>query len=168
VKQEMNGPADVLLACSSGGHLLQLLALQDAWSGFSRLWVCEDTSDARSLLRGERVVFAHGPTHRNLKNGVGTIALAWLRNFALAWRVMGTLRPKVILTTGASTAVPFAWVGRLRGARVVFVESVTRIEKPSVSCRLIVPFADRVYVQWPELLEALPRARYAGTVLAGR
>jgi UDP-N-acetylglucosamine:LPS N-acetylglucosamine transferase len=99
---------------------------------------------------------------------VGTIALAWLRNFALAWRVIGTVRPKVVVTTGASTAVPFAWAGRLRGARVVFVESVTRIEKPSVSCRLVAPFADRVYVQWPELLEALPRAHYAGTVLAGR
>ena len=52
---------DVLLACSAGGHLLQLLALRPAWEGFSRLWVTDDTSDARSLLASEDVVYAHWP-----------------------------------------------------------------------------------------------------------
>ena len=42
----------VLLVCSSGGHLLQLLALRDAWDQFPRVWVTFDKSDARSLLRG--------------------------------------------------------------------------------------------------------------------
>jgi UDP-N-acetylglucosamine:LPS N-acetylglucosamine transferase len=156
----LDGRADVLLACSAGGHLLQLLALRDAWGGFSHAWVTDDTSDARSLLEGERVAYAHWPTTRNVKT--------LLKNLVLAWRVLGRVRPKVVMTTGAGTAVPFAWVGRLRGARVVYVESLTRIDRPSLSCRLIAPTAERVYVQWPELLEALPRARYAGTVLARR
>jgi UDP-N-acetylglucosamine:LPS N-acetylglucosamine transferase len=75
-------------------------------------------------------------------------------------------RPKVVVTTGAATAVPFAWVARVRGARIVYVESLSRIDRPSLSCRLIAPVAARIYVQWPELLQALPRARYAGTVCA--
>jgi beta-1,4-N-acetylglucosaminyltransferase len=148
---------DVLLACSSGGHLLQLLALREAWDGYSHAWVTDDRSDARSLLRGEQVTYAHWPTTRNL----WTLA----RNALLAWRVVRRLRPAVVLTTGAATAVPFAWVGRLTGARVVYVESVTRIESLSLSCRLIAPVADRLYVQWPELRESAPRARYVGTVL---
>ena len=73
-----------------------------------------------------------------------------------------------MLTTGAGVAVPFAWLGRLRGARVVYVESFTRIEEPSLTCRLVAPVADRVYAQWPELVEAVPKARYAGTVFARR
>jgi len=148
---------DVLLACSAGGHLLQLLALRGAWESFSHIWLTDDTSDARSLLDRETVFFAHIPTTRNLKN--------LFRNLVLAWRLTRRFRPRVVLTTGAGTAVPFAWVGRLRGARVVYVESLTRIDEPSFSCRLIGPVADRTYVQWPELLAALPRARYAGTVL---
>ena len=52
-------------------------------------------------------------------------------------------------------------MGRLLGARVVYVESVTRIDAPSLSCRLIRPVAERVYVQWPELLEPLRARRYA-------
>ena len=41
---------------------------------------------------------------------------------------------RVVVTTGAAVAIPFAWVGKLVGARVVYIESLTRIEKPSVSC----------------------------------
>jgi len=151
---------DVLLVASAGGHLLQLLALREAWSGLSYVWATDDTSDARSLLRGEDVTYARTPTTRNFPN--------LLRNLAIAWTLVGRRRPRVIVTTGAGTAVPFAWVGRLRGARVVYVESLTRIEEPSLSLRLISPVADRVYVQWPELRTRIPRARYAGAVLSPR
>jgi UDP-N-acetylglucosamine:LPS N-acetylglucosamine transferase len=151
---------DVLLVCSAGGHLLQLLALRPAWSGFSRAWVTFEKSDARSLLNGEAVIFAHGPTNRSVKN--------LLRNIPVALRVVRRLRPSVVLTTGAGVAVPFAWIGRLLGARVVYVESFTRIEEPSLSCRLIAPVADRIYAQWPELTRVLPRARYVGTVFTER
>jgi beta-1,4-N-acetylglucosaminyltransferase len=154
---------DVLLVCSTGGHLLQLLALREAWQGSSHLWVTFDKSDARSLLRAERVVHAFGPTNRAF--GL-TAAVNTLRNLALAWRVLSAARPSVILTTGAGVAVPFAWLGRLRGARVVYVESLTRIDEPSLSCRLIAPVAARIYGQWPEFAEAVPRARYLGTVFS--
>ena len=55
----------------------------------------------------ERVVFAHSPTNRSLKN------LA--RNLLLAWRTLRLVRPRVMLTTGAGVAVPFAWLARLSG-----------------------------------------------------
>jgi UDP-N-acetylglucosamine:LPS N-acetylglucosamine transferase len=73
-----------------------------------------------------------------------------------------------MITTGAAVAVPFAWVARLRGIPVVYIESLARVHRPSLSCRLISPIADRVYVQWPELLAAMPRARYEGTVFSSR
>ena len=147
---------EILLVCSTGGHLLQLVALREAWESFSRVWVTFDKSDAHSLLVGESVVHAFGPTNRALKNLV--------RNLVLAWRVVGTLRPRVILTTGAGVAVPFAWIGRLRGARVVYVESITRIDGPSLSYRLLAPVTSRVYVQWPELESVVRGSHYVGSV----
>lgn len=147
----------LLLACSAGGHLLQLLALRPAWQEYSRLWVTDDKSDARSLLEAEPVAFAYGPPNRHPANV--------LRNAALAWRLVRRYRPQVVLTTGAGTAVPFAVIARLHGARVVYVESITRMTTPSVSCRLLAPFADRVYVQWESLAAAVPRSLYAGTIL---
>jgi UDP-N-acetylglucosamine:LPS N-acetylglucosamine transferase len=148
----------LLLVCSTGGHLLQLLALRAAWEEFPRAWVTFDRTDARSLLRNETTFFAYGPTNRSLKNLV--------RNAFVAVRLMRRLRPKVILTTGAGVAVPFAWVGRAFDARVVYVESLTRIDRPSLSLRLLLPAADRVYVQWPQLVPEVPGAHYAGQVFS--
>jgi UDP-N-acetylglucosamine:LPS N-acetylglucosamine transferase len=71
----------------------------------------------------------------------------------------------VIVTTGAAIAVPFAWLGRVLNIRVVYIESLTRTEKPSLSCRLVAPVTDIVYVQWPELVGAVRGARYSGSVL---
>jgi beta-1,4-N-acetylglucosaminyltransferase len=148
---------DLLIVCSSGGHLLQMHALQQAWHEFSRVWVTFNTTDVRSLLADETVVFAHAPTNRHIGNLV--------RNLLLAIRVVRRVRPKVVLTTGAGVAVPLCWVGRLYGARVVYVESLTRIGTVSLSCRLIRPVASRIYVQWDELRSVIPSARYAGSVL---
>jgi beta-1,4-N-acetylglucosaminyltransferase len=149
----------LLIVCSSGGHLLQMLELRDAWSGFERVWVTFDKSDARSLLREERVVHAHGPTNRNVPN--------LFRNLRLAARVLREERPSAILTTGAGVAVPFAWLGRLFGVPTVYVESLTRIEELSLSARMIAPVADRLYAQWPELAQpSAGRIHYAGNLFA--
>jgi beta-1,4-N-acetylglucosaminyltransferase len=159
------GPApsdgiDVLLVCSPGGHALQLFLLRDAWEGRSHAWVTLNRDDTATLLAGETTYFAYGPTTRHVPN--------LLRNLWLAGRLLHRLRPRVIVTTGAALAVPFAWLGRPYGCKVVYVESLTRIEKASLSCRLVAPVADRVYAQWPELVKSLPRARFVGSVLEGR
>jgi len=136
-----------------------MIGLDGAWSRFSRAWVTLDSVDARSLLASETestIVFARGPTVRNPWN------LA--RNTRLAWRTLRATRPAAIVTTGTALAVPFAWLGRLTGARVVYVECGGRADRPSLACRLVAPIASRIYVQWPALLRKLPRARYAGRV----
>jgi len=148
----------VLLVASSGGHLLQLLTLRAAWHGLPTIWVSNDKEDARSLLAAERAHFLPGPYSRNIRSLIA--------NLVLAVRLVVRERPATVLTTGADIAVPFAWVGRLFGAKVVYVESFTRIETVSLSCKLIKPVANRVYVQWPELLAALPDARFVGAVAA--
>jgi len=118
-----------------------------------------DAADTRALLGDEQVVHAHSTTNRNIPN--------LLRNIGLAFWLVPRLRPRVVLTTGAGVAVPFAWVARLLGARVVFVESLTRIDRPSLTYRLLRPVIGRHYVQWPELQRELPHARFCGTVFDG-
>jgi beta-1,4-N-acetylglucosaminyltransferase len=117
-----------------------------------------DKSDARSLLAGEQVVYAYGPTNRSIRN--------LFRNLFLAATTIPRLRPAVIVTTGAGVAVPFAWVGRAFGSRVIYVESITRFRDVSLTCRLLRPIASHVYVQWEELQPLVPGSRYAGTLFA--
>jgi len=147
----------VLLVASNGGHLLQLTRLAHVWPGERRLWVTFDKADSRSLLADERVVFAHHPTNRNIPN--------LLRNLILAVRLVARHRPSAIVSTGAGVAVPFCYVGRLFGAKIVYIESFSRITEPSLSGRLVHPIAHRFFVQWPELLPRFRKAEYRGTLL---
>lgn len=147
----------VLLVCSPGGHLQQMLALEPAWRGFERSWVTLPGADVKSLLAEERVTLGHSPTNRHLGNLV--------RNAALAWRLLRRERPDAILSTGAGLAVPFFTAARILGIRTVYVESVTRTESLSLSGRIVYPLADRFFVQWPAVAERFKRARYEGAVL---
>jgi hypothetical protein len=148
---------DLLLVCSSGGHLAQLAALSPWTSRHQRHWVCFDTPDAVSLLQGERVTWAHHPTTRNLVN--------LLRNLVLAWRLLTRERPDVVLSTGAGTALPFFVIARLRGIPTVYLEVYDRIDSPTLTGRLCRPFTDRMLVQWDEQARLYRGAEVVGVVL---
>lgn len=147
----------VLLVCSPGGHLQQMLALEPAWRGMDRAWVTLPGADVGYLLADEDVTLGHGPTNRSIRRLV--------LNLGLAWRLLRRDRPDAILSTGAGLAVPFFLVGKLLGIRLVYVESVTRTETISLSGRLVYRLADRFFVQWPQAAEGRRRAVYAGSVL---
>jgi beta-1,4-N-acetylglucosaminyltransferase len=144
----------ILLVCSSGGHLSQLMCLEDWWAGHERAWVTFDTVDAVSKLAGERVTYAHHPTTRNVPN--------LLRNTVVAWRTMREFRPDVVVSTGAAVAVPFFWMRRLFGVRSVFLEVFDRIDSRTLTGRLCLPFSDLFLVQWPE-----QQKLYRSSVLLG-
>lgn len=148
---------NVLLVCSPGGHLQQLLALEPAWRGMDRAWVTLAGPDVEYLLAEEDTTLGHGPTNRSL--------VKLFRNLSLAWRVLRRRRPDAILSTGAGLAVPFFLVGKLLRIRLVYVESLTRTESISLSGRLVYPLADRFFTQWPATAALLRRAEYVGSVL---
>jgi UDP-N-acetylglucosamine transferase subunit ALG13 len=52
----------------------------------------------------------------------------------------------------------------LFGCRIVYLECGGRVDRLSLTCRLLAPIVDRLYVQWPELQERHRRARYVGRV----
>ncbi len=144
----------VLLVASSGGHLLQLCQLRDAWPRDRRYWVTFDKPDAHSLLAGEHVIYAHHPTNRSIRN--------LLRNTTLAVSVVNALRPRAIVTTGAGVAVPFCYVGHLFGARIIYIESFSRVSEPSLPGRLVHGVAHRFFVQWPSMTKHFSKAEYKG------
>lgn len=147
----------VLLVGSSGGHLAQLVALEDWYAGRERSWVTFDTPDARSSLEGEDVVYAYYPTTRNIPN--------LLRNTALAFRLVRRHRPATIISTGAGVALPFFVLGRLLRIQTVYVEVYDRVDTATMTGRLCRPFTDLMLVQWPEQLGLYRGARLIGPLL---
>lgn len=149
-------PYRVLMVCSSGGHLAQLLRLRTWWEHQERTWVTFDTRDAESSLAGERVVIGHFPTTRNIPN--------LLRNAVLAVRMLLRDRPDVIVSNGAGLAVPFFWVGWLLRIPSVWVEVYDRIDSATMTGRLVRPVASLFCVQWPEQARVYPGATVIGPV----
>jgi len=128
----------VALVCSSGGHLAHLLWIRSAWDDCERVWVCFDTVEARARLKDEHVAWAHHPTNRNISN--------LLRNGVVAWRFFCAQRPDVVVTSGAGVAIPWVLFGRLFGVPCVYLEVVDRIERPSLTLRLLEPLLSLVMV----------------------
>jgi beta-1,4-N-acetylglucosaminyltransferase len=149
-------PQKILLVANSGGHLLQMMALRPAWDELEHRWVTLAAADSTSLLKDEPVVYAHGPTQRSLVNLV--------RNLRLAWTTVRDFNPDVIMSTGAALAIPFFIVGRLRRKRLVYVESLARVNALSLSGRLVYPLADTFFMQSPRPTR-LRRAKYAGSLV---
>lgn len=149
--------SQILLIASSGGHLRELWQLRDLWPASRRHWVTFERPDALSLLASETVTWAAYPTNRNLPN--------LFRNLRIAVRLISGRGYQAIVTTGAGVAVPFALVGRLAGLRVVYIESIARVTRPSLTARLIYPLCTTFIVQWPALAPHFRRALYFGTVL---
>ena len=147
----------VALVCSSGGHLAQLHRLEPWWRDHERVWVTFDTVDATSLLAGERTVWAHHPTTRNVPNAV--------RNLLVAWRVLRRERPDVVISDGAGVAVPFFVLARLFGITTVYVEVYDRIERRTLTGALVYPITDLFCAQWRDQVRLYPRAVDVGALL---
>ena len=80
-----------------------------------------------------------------------------LRNLVSALAIVARERPRLVISTGADVAVPVCIVARLMGARLIFVETAGELA-PTLAGRLVYPFADLFVVQWPDKLQAFPRA----------
>jgi len=145
------------LVCSSGGHCAELRFLRDFWSVRDRFWVTFEGKDADGPLKGERILYAHSPTNRNLRNLV--------RNTRLAWRILRKEKPTCIVSTGAGVGVPFIYIGRILGIRTVFIETMSRVEHLSLSGRLAYPAAGIFLAQWPELARKHRKAEFHGQVI---
>ncbi len=146
----------VCLAGSSGGHLAHLYMLKPFWEREERFWVTFPKEDAVSLLEEERMYSCYYPTNRSLK--------ALIKNTFLAWRILRKERPDLIVSTGAAVAVPFFYLGKIFGARTIYIEVFDRVDNPTVTGRLVYPITDLFIVQWDELKKFYPKAVNLGSV----
>jgi UDP-N-acetylglucosamine:LPS N-acetylglucosamine transferase len=145
------------LVCYNGGHLFQLYLLRKWWERHERIWVTFKKEDALSLLQKERVYWAFAPATRSIKN--------LIRNSILALKILRKERPEIIVSTGAAVAVPFFYIGKLLGSKLIFIEVYDRIESPTLTGRLVYPVADEFVLQWEEQRKFYPKGKLLGPLL---
>lgn len=146
----------IALVGSSGGHLTHLYLLKKFWENEDRFWVTFDKTDAKSILKEERFYPCYYPTNRNLKNTI--------KNTILAFKILRKEKPDLIISSGAAVAVPFFWLGKLFGAKTVYIEIFDRIDKPTLTGKLVYPVTDKFIVQWEELKKVYPKAINLGGI----
>lgn len=146
----------VCLVGSSGGHLTHLYLLKKFWKNEDRFWVTFDKEDANSLLKDEKKYNCYYPTNRNIKN--------LIKNTFLAIKVLKKERPDLIISSGAAVAVPFFYIGKLFGAKTVYIEVFDRIDKPTLTGKLVYPITDLFVVQWEEMKQVYPKAVNLGGI----
>jgi UDP-N-acetylglucosamine:LPS N-acetylglucosamine transferase len=134
-------------------------------------------------VQPETIVTTYGPELGTLRSGESRVFLipyvfSWfgkrrvfnpfklLYHTALTFVLAARVRPRWVISTGASDVVIFCYWAKLFGAQVYHVECMNQVVSRSVTGKLLYPIADAVFVQWEELLKLYgPKARYAGWVL---
>lgn len=146
----------ICLVGSSGGHLTHLYMLKPFWQNQERFFVTFDKEDARSMLSGEKMYPCYYPSNRSLK--------ALLINTVRAIKILKREKPDLILSSGAAVAVPFFYIGKLMGAKTIYIEVFDRIDKPTMTGKLVYPVTDAFLVQWEEMKKVYPKAINLGSI----
>ncbi len=145
----------VCIVSSCGGHLTEVRALKPAYEKYAHFYVLNDKALLSDDMKGKTYFIAH--SERDWR---------FFLNLWEAFRILWRERPQVILSTGAGPAVPFALVGRfLFGCRIVFVETITRIQAPSMTGRIMYWLAHDFFYQWESLRRFFPKGIHGGPLL---
>lgn len=146
----------ICLVGSSGGHLTHLYMLKPIWSVNERFWVTFDKEDARSLLKDEKVYSCYFPTNRNIFN--------LIRNTFLAFKVLFKEKPDLVISSGAAVAVPFFYIAKIMRKKLIYIEVFDRVNKHTLTGKLVYPITDVFIVQWEEMKKIYPKAVNLGSI----
>lgn len=148
------------VGASSGGHMSELealLAFQPQWPLQPSVFVATLSISSSALPLGARHHLIGECDRHHPWQAVKTL----FRCCQVVWRE----RPDVVLTTGSMPLAIFCLVAKLFGAQIVWIDSISQIDRISMSGRLVRPFANLFLVQWPELEVTYPGVRYAGELV---
>lgn len=145
----------VCIVSSCGGHLTEVRSLMCAYERYDHFYVLNHPAQLPPDMVGKTFFITH--SERDPK---------FFLNILEAFQILRVGRPDVILSTGAGPAVPFALVGRFFfNAKIVFIETLTRIERPSLTGRIMYWLSHEFFYQWETLRPYYPGGRYAGPII---
>lgn len=165
----MTVPADDRPACrmlvvlGEGGHTKEIVTLIDLLGDdieYGYVLVEDDEVSEAKIERPGPIFRVRRPRdkdHHLMGDICKTLQSGWQ-----SWRILHLYKPDAVLTSGPSVAVPACALARLVGAKVIFVETGSRVTALSMTGRIMYRIAHLFFVQWPTLQERYPKATYAG------
>lgn len=150
----------VIFISSTGGHLSELMQLKGIFNKYDYHIITEknDTTLKLKDKYGDRIDY--------LVYGARNYMLSYM--FKFPYNILKSLilflkiRPDVIVTTGAHTAVPMCYIAKLFKKKIIFIETFARVNSKSMSGKMINKIADVFLVQHEEMLDVYKNAIYKG------
>jgi UDP-N-acetylglucosamine:LPS N-acetylglucosamine transferase len=145
----------LVAVASGGGHWIELLRLRPAWDDCEAVFITVNPAYECDV-----------PGH---KFYAVTDATRWTRmrligvTFRLLW-ILAKERPDVVISTGAAPGYIAIRIGKLFGAKTVWLDSIANAEELSLSGSLAGKCADLWMTQWPHLAKD-KGPHYKGAVL---
>lgn len=142
----------VVVIGAGGGHLTEALLAIDGVR-MQRVIATFCLAHTRESLRGERVWCLIDPHGSLWKYAINFMQSLWM---------ILRVRPHAIVSTGGGMSIAASLLGKLFGAKLIYVESGARVSTPSKTGKLMYKYADLFIVQWKPLLKFFPNAQYGG------
>lgn len=136
----------VLAIASAGGHWVQLQRLIPAWKDCDVVYVSTKSDVLERNANSSRPSRFYTVVDANAKTLLRLLVL-----FSQIVRILWKERPPVVLSTGAAPGCLALFVGKLLGAKTIWIDSIANSERLSLSGRLVSPLADVWLTQWEEL-----------------
>ena len=150
----------VMFISSCGGHLTELLQLKSMFNDYDYSIITEKTKntiDLKDKYKGKVHYMIYGTKDHFL-----VYPFKLIINCFISLLYFIKLRPEYIITTGAHTAGPMCIIGKLFRKKIIFIETFAKINKKTITGKLIYPIADLFIVQWESMLKLYPNAVYGG------
>lgn len=144
----------ILLVTPSGGHLSEMRSLAAVYEHRPHHFVINTPVVQTREMKGRTSIISL--SQRDLKFFV---------NMWEAFQIMRREKPGVMLTTGGGFSVAFALIAKVFRIPVVYVETVAKVDVPTVTGRFMYYLADRFFYQWRQLERFFPKGRFIGLVL---
>ncbi|MEO8289048.1 MAG: hypothetical protein ABI670_21775 [Chloroflexota bacterium] len=144
----------ILLVSSSGGVLLDLLALQPWWSRYQIVWAAVRAADTKSALSGHRVWWISEATIKR--------PLRIVVSFVQAWRIIRRERPDLIVSAGSGPAIAFFVIAHVLAIPTFWLSTLNILTTPGISAKICARLAHRVLLQQQSMLKAHPGALVIG------
>lgn len=152
----------VLFISSTGGHLSEMMMLNELFKKYDYHIITEKTKSNENLKQKykERIDYLIYGT----KDHPVSYPFKLLANCFKSVYFYFKIRPDFIVTTGVHTAGPMCCLGKIFGSRIIYIETFANRNTKTITGRLIYHFADLFIVQWESMLELYPKATYGGWI----
>ncbi|PZV12263.1 MAG: hypothetical protein DCF20_17945 [Pseudanabaena sp.] len=146
----------LMLVCGAGGYFRYMKSLKSFWENYSdRLWISIRTNTTEREIENVHRYWGYAPVKDNFVN--------FIRNVALAFRVVPRQKPDLVVSTGSGFALPYLLIAKwFCGSKVVFIESKTRFQDIGLPAWVLIKLRvlDLIIVRSKAIANLYPKAVY--------